>query len=568
MKVFFHLLKIYVASAFNLKNIKAQIQKRKIQNGETVTKNSTMKIIGIAILFLLLIAEIAVLFGFYVYSLYQYAKAMNNIKLLFEVSTVLISLITLFFGFLVTASTYYIGEIEEQFLSMPIKPRTLCAAKCTATYLNSLITSVIFFALVMIIYGIYERPAFLFYLWGICAAVLIPLPMIGIAYFCNILLMRFTRIFKNKNVITTISASLGIILSLGFNYLIQSTTSSAQDLDAMAQKIATGSAAVETFGSWYLPVKLTGSMLANPASYTAVLNFFLLALCTLVIPATVIFCMSELYAKSLVGFTEKKVKRLEAQEVSGYIQNNIKSLPPLVSYVKREFIMMNRNPMYLLNGPFVIVFMPILMIVIFAAKGLSLHSIPPEMFAFMSGNAGFVVAGLAAGFLGSMSNIADTALSRDAKFIPMIKSLPVDMRKFMYAKFIHAMIFVIVATVICVGFTAYLFKFTMLQIILSVLTALAISALLNLIALFLDTVRPKLHWDNPIAAMKQNGNVAFVMLFNFLLMGLSALLLYFAWDAAAWLLAVYFILIPAAIFGVLIKPYGMYAERKLNELEV
>lgn len=567
MKVFFHLLKIYVASAFNLKNVKAQIQKRKTKNGETVTKNSTMKIIGLAFLFLLIIVEIAVLFGFYVYSLYQYAKAMNNIKLLFEASAVLISLITLLFGFLVTASTYYIGEIEEQFLSMPIKPRTLCAAKFTATYLNSLITSAIFFALVMIIYGISERPAFLFYLWGICAAVLIPLPMIGIAYFCNILLMRFTRVFKNKNVITTISASIGILLSLGLNYLLQSTSSS-DDIASLTQKIADGTSALEMYSNWYLPVKLTGSMLANPASCTAVLNFFLLALCTLVIPAAVIFCMSELYAKSLVGFNEKKVKRLEAQEVSGYIQKNIKSLPPLVSYVKREFIMMNRNPVYLLNGPFVIVFMPILMIVIFAAKGLSLHSIPPEMFAFMSGNAGFVVAGLAAGFLGSMSNIADTALSRDAKFIPMIKSLPVDMRKFMYAKFIHAMIFVMVATVICVGFTAYLFKFTVVQIILSVLVALAISALLNLIALFLDTARPKLHWDNPIAAMKQNGNVAFVMLFNFLLMGLSALLLYFSWNAAAWLLAVYFILIPAAIFSVLIKPYGMYAERKLNELEV
>lgn len=567
MKVFFHLLKIYLASTFNLKNIKAQIQTRKTQNGETVTKNSTMKIIGIAILFLLLIAEIAVLFGFYVYSLYQYAKAMNNIKLLFEASAVLISLITLLFGFLVTASTYYIGEIEEQFLSMPIKARTLCAAKCTATYLNSLITSAIFFALVMIIYGVNEHPNFLFYLWGICAAVLIPLPMIGIAYFCNILLMRFTRIFKNKNVITTISASIGILLSLGLNYFLQSTSSS-DTIDSLTQKIADGTSALEMYSNWYLPIKLTGSMLANPASCTAVLNFFLLALCTLVIPAAVIFCMSELYAKSLVGFNEKKVKRLEAQEVSGYIQKNIKSLPPLVSYVKREFIMMNRNPVYLLNGPFVIVFMPILMIVIFVAKGLSLHSIPPEMFAFMSGNAGFVVAGLASGFLGSMSNIADTALSRDAKFIPMIKSLPVDMRKFMYAKFIHAMIFVMVATVICVGFTAYLFKFTVVQIILSVLVALAISALLNLIALFLDTARPKLHWDNPIAAMKQNSNVAFVMLFNFLLMGLSALLLYFAWNAAAWLLAVYFILIPAAIFSVLIKPYGMYAERKLNELEV
>lgn len=168
MKVFFHLLKIYVSSVFNFKNLRMQIQKRKIKNGETVTKNSTLKIIGFAILFLVVIAEVLLLFGFYVISLYGSAKAANNMKLLFELATVTVSLVTFVFGFLVTASTYYIGEIEELFLSMPIKPRTLFATKFTATYINGLITSAIFFGLVMAIYGIFERPNVMFYFWGLC----------------------------------------------------------------------------------------------------------------------------------------------------------------------------------------------------------------------------------------------------------------------------------------------------------------------------------------------------------------------------------------------------------------
>ena len=567
MKVFFHLLKIYVSSVFNFKNLRMQIQKRKTKNGETVTKNSTLKIIGFAILFLVVIAEVLLLFGFYVISLYGSAKAANNMKLLFELATVTVSLVTFVFGFLVTASTYYIGEIEELFLSMPIKPRTLFATKFTATYINGLITSAIFFGLVMAIYGIFESPNVM-YFWGTLCAMLIPLPTIAVAYFVNVLLMRFTRIFKNKNLITAIGAAIGIFLSFGFNYLIQSSTKQGVDFAAMTESIASQTALFETFGSFYPPVKLVGALLVNPMSLKAIVNFILLAAISMVLPAAVIFFMSKLYVSSLVGFGEKKVKRLAAKDVSTYISKNIKSTTPLFSYAKREFVMMNRTPIYLLHGPFMIILLPIALLIPAFAKGLSLESIPPAALYFMNTSAGVVAVGLAAGVLGSMTNIADTALSRDAKFIPVLKSLPIDVKLFMYAKLIHAMIFAVVAIVMCVGIAAFVFKFTVLHIIFASLVALVFSALLNLVGLFLDTAKPKLLWDNPIAAMKQNMNVAFIMLFNFILMGLAGLALFFARNSYTWLLLIYFVFIPGAIFAVLLKPYGIYAERKIHNIEL
>lgn len=397
---------------------------------------------------------------------------------------------------------------------------------------------------------------------------LIPLPMIAVAYFVNVLLMRFTRIFKNKNLITAIGAAIGIFLSFGFNYLIQSSTKHGVDFAAMTESIASQTALFETFGSFYPPVKLVGALLVNPLSLKAIVNFILLAAISMVLPAAVIFFMSKLYVSSLVGFGEKKVKRLAAKDVSTYISKNIKSTTPLFSYVKREFVMMNRTPIYLLNGPFMIILLPIALLIPAFAKGLSLESIPPVALYFMNTSAGVVAVGLAAGVLGSMTNIADTALSRDAKFIPVLKSLPIDVKLFMYAKLIHAMIFAVVAIVMCVGIAAFVFKFTVLHIIFASLVALVFSALLNLVGLFLDTAKPKLLWDNPIAAMKQNMNVAFIMLFNFIIMGLAGLALFFARNSYTWLLLIYFVFIPGAIFAVLLKPYGIYAERKIHNIEL
>ena len=566
MKVFFRLVKIYLASVFNFKNFKAQIKKRKKKGDQTVTKNSKVKIFGMAILFLLVFAEFLFIFGFLIFGLYGTAKAVNNISILFEVTALLISFMSLLFGSMLTISTYYIGEIEEQFLSMPIKPRTLFASKFFANSLNSLITSVAFFAVLMGIYGYMESPPFMFYISALICALVIPLPMISVCYFFNILIMRFTRVFKNKNVIMAVNGILGMALALGFNYIIQSASGS--DPEALYRMVESNASAFQTYGSYYPPVKLVGYILSNPVSILSFLYIILLIAFCAVLPALVIGFMSKLYTDSLIGFNEKNIKKLEAKQVSAFLHKNIKKSSPFMAYVKREFKMMNRTPVYLLNGPFSIIFMPILLIVISIAKGLNLNNIPPHVLNFMQGNVGFVITGLAAGFLGSMTNIADTALSRDAKFIPFIKSLPVDIAVYMYAKLAHAMIFALFAIVIGVGFAGFIFKFGFLHIVLSSLVALCFSAIVNLVSLFLDTAHPKLHWDNPVAAMKQNTNVLFIMFFNMIILALSAVVVFLSMNSYLWLILIYFCGIPAAVFAVLIKPYGIYAENKIASIEL
>ena len=566
MKVFFRLVKIYLASVFNFKNFKTQIQKRKKKGDQTLTKNSKAKILGLAILFLFVLAEFLLIFGFLIFGLYGTAKAVNNISILFEVTALLISFISLLFGSMLTISTYYIGEIEEQFLSMPIKPRTLFASKFFANSVNSLITSFAFFAVLMGIYGYMESPPFMFYISAVICALVIPLPMISVCYFFNILIMRFTRVFKNKNVIMAVNGILGMALALGFNYIIQSASGS--DPEVLYKMVESKAAAFRNFGSYYPPLKLVGYILSEPTSVLSFLYILLLVAFCSALPALVIGFMSKLYTESLIGFNEKSIKKLEAKQVSSFLHKNIKKSSPFMAYVKREFRMMNRTPVYLLNGPFSIIFMPILLIVISIAKGLNLNNIPPNIIDFMQGNAGFVVTGLAAGFLGSMTNIADTALSRDAKFIPFIKSLPVDIAVYMYAKLAHAMIFALFAIVIGVSFAGFIFKFGLIHIVLSSLVALCFSALVNLVSLFLDTAHPKLHWDNPVAAMKQNTNVLFIMFFNMIILALSAVVVFFSMNSYLWLILIYFCGIPAAVIAVLNKPYGIYAENKIASIEL
>ncbi|CEM61735.1 hypothetical protein DWQ65_11070 [Treponema phagedenis] len=562
MKVFFRLVKIYLASTFNFKNLKEQIKKKK--KGQPGEKTSKLKAFGMIILFALLLVELLFFFGGAAYSLYTTAKALHNMNLLFEISAAIISVFTLLIGFMLTTSTYYIGDIEELFLSMPIKPRALFGAKFAANSVNGILTSVSFFAVLSIIYGIFEKPPFLFYVYALVCALAIPLPMIALCYFFNILIMRFTNFLKNKNLILTVNGIIGMGFAIGFNYILQSAKGTP---DEILQTLASGTAALQDFGAYYPLVKFVGVALTQPVSLFGFFSLFGLLLASMVLPVCVIFFMSNMYAKSLIGFGEHRVKKLEAKHVSQYIKKKIKAAPLLYTCVKREFNMMNRTPIYLLNGPLSIIFLPILLIVIFSAKnnGLKMSS---EIMQFIDTSSVFVITGLAAGILGSMTNIADTAVSRDAKFIPIIKSFPIDIKIFMYAKLIHAMIFAVFATIIIVGFAAVFFKLSILYIIFASLISLAFSAMLNLVGLFLDTAKPKLHWDNPVSAMKQNLNVMFVMFFNLIIMGIAIVVFFLSRNTYDWVLLIYFAGIPAAVFFVLLKPYGIFAENKIAKIEL
>ncbi len=566
MKVFFRLFKIYLASVFNFKNFKSQIQKRKRKkSGEVVTKNSTLKIIGIVFLFVVLFAEFLFFFGMFSYGLYSGAKEIGNMNFLFEASVGIISLFTLFFGFMMISSSYYIGDIEEHLLSMPIKPRTLLASKFMANAVNSLITAVGFFVVLMIVYGVNEHPPVLFYVWASIISILIPLPILAFCYFVNILVMRFTRTFKNKNVIMTLNAILGILFAIGFNVLIQSGDGG---FDKLAENMAVNNNAVANYGTYYPLTKLAGKILVDPVSFMSALNMLLFIVLSFALPVLVIYFMSNAYVVSLVGFNEKKVKKLESAEVSSFIKKKIREENTFVSFVKREVNTMNRTPVYLLNGPLSVILLPVIVIAINMAKGVDFSNMPAEVLQFMNSGIGPVIVGLAAGITGTMASVAQTALSRDAKFVPLIQSLPIDIAQYMYAKLVHAMLFVLVAMLFIIGFSAYVFHYGFLQILFACLVALPFSANLNLLGLFLDTARPKLHWDNPVAAMKQNTNVMIDMFSNLVILGLTGLVVFFAVNSYWWVLFIYFVFIPSSIFAILIKPYGIYAERKIRELEI
>ena len=247
-----------------------------------------------------------------------------------------------------------------------------------------------------------------------------------------------------------------------------------------------------------------------------------------------------------------------------------------------------REPAFFANGPLFVFIFPVIFIlsfaVGFAASGQSISQLlsdiqlkilelPAKSFSSIKyyvtlGGAAFTV------FSGTFANLATTSFSREGKSLNDLKAMPLKFDMIVKVKFWHAMLYVGIAAVISIVVISLVYSLLALPItliefiqmcLLMILVSLSISLLLIFIDMFIDTANPKLDWETPMAASKQNFNVLWSMLMTMLTIALVLVLVVFVLPKTMFAL-----LILSAIFIIISSPIGAgyfrYAEKRLKDL--
>jgi ABC-2 type transport system permease protein len=280
--------------------------------------------------------------------------------------------------------------------------------------------------------------------------------------------------------------------------------------------------------------------------------------------------LAPLYQNVIRSFSENFIKKLNREQSSALVNKETKARGKLTALVLREWRGMNREPVYFLNGPFIIVLMPLVMgISIFFSleRRGGIDELNMLLQTVMNPTSRILVTCLVAAFLGSATSITCTALSRDAKHLSYMKSLPVKPSMYMGAKLIHGSIFGILGTIISLLIGKFLLKLDAPQAVLAFLIGIVLSGLLNILGLYMDTINPQLRWENPVAALKQNINAVIVILVEMAVVGLLGYIGFTKIKSVAEL-ALYFGLIPAILSAVLLAVYFPFARKKIRSLEV
>lgn len=481
----------------------------------SMTKPSTKKQmivtkILLAFVSLIIILPFVVVSGLFVYTVTNSLVEYNYETIGLEFMCILLCVFTFIFSFnVVLNELYFTGDIEN-LLPLPVRARQIVGAKVASIfYAESLVQLlVIFFSVVGFFFAL--GLPFKNFLLGILG--MITLPIIPIIY-CSIislLIMSFTRLIKNKETIRKVGLGFVLVILMLFVYFLGALQNF--DLELYIEGFVNGD---QTFLhvmrgifphiNLFIDTLVTGS-LSSLLLYILVNIGFILVLLVLA---------DVCYFRGVVGLSSKDTS---SKKSSSNILKNIKTESPTTSYFKKEVRTLFRTPSYFLNCILINFIWPIFVYIICKLKSPDLTLTELKSLVTSTDNNTLIiifmfVIGVSI-LLPALNSIASSSFSREGKNFYFMKYIPMDYSSQVSVKLLVSFIIAFIGVnvfglifYLVIGlkvFTAFIF------LVISFLAILFICSL----GIIIDSINPKLVWDDELNALRENSN-------NFIVMGIS-----------------------------------------------
>ncbi len=530
----------------------------------------------------------AVMVGmYYAYMLgtYKYLAAEGKQDFMPFVSMLVAVAVIMFFGFTSVSSTYYTGKGEEFLMSLPLTPAQFFGAKFAVSFVSDAIMGLGMFAISSFVYGYNEglltNP--LFYLGFLVAALAFSVTAVFIIYLLFILILYFFPVLRKRKLLTGVATVLLIAFCIA--YAMMNSFASLMFSDSQFVNTKVSSSINMIFG---LGEKLPFFMYISGALKGKIIPILILAALASLVIFVLIPLFGKMYITSINGFSDVKTKKITELKAEQVIEKDVRSFSVFHALFRRDVINVIREPAFFANGPLFVFLFPVILsvsfVIGFVMSGESLNELinelqmkileaSPEMLEKVKY---YIILGLGAFTIwsGTFANIATTSFSREGKALKDLKAMPVDNNLIIKIKFWHAMMYVGIADIISIiililinslfGIFIGLSDFIMMSLIITIM-AVSVSLTLIFIDMFIDTANPKLEWENPMAASKQNFNVLWSMLLTMVTCAIAIVLIVFVLPkkiSSFIVLSVVFIIISSPLGA----GYFKYAEKKLFDL--
>ena len=481
----------------------------------SMTKPSTKKQMIVTKLLLVLVSLLIILpfvvvSGLFIYTVTNSLVEYNYETIGLEFMCILLCVFTFIFSFnVILNELYFTGDIEN-LLPLPLKPREIVGAKIASIFCAESLVQllVIFFSVIGFFFAL--GLSFKNFLLGILG--MITLPMIPIIY-CSIislLIMSFTRFIKNKETIRKVGLVFVLAVLMLFVYFLGALQNF--DLELYIEGFVNGDQTFLHVMRGILPhINLFIDILVT-GSIRSLLLYILVNIGFIVV---LLGLADVCYFKGVVGLSSKDT---ESKKSSSNILNNIKVENPTNSYFKKEIFTLFRTSSYFLNCILINFIWPIFVYVICKLKfpDLTLSKLK-NLVTSTDNNTLIIIFMFVIGvsiLLPALNSIASSSFSREGKNFYFMKYIPMDYSSQVYVKllvsFIIAFIGVNVFSLIFYLIIGLKVSTAFIFLIISFLAILFICSL----GIIIDSINPKLVWDDELNALRENSN-------NFIVMGIS-----------------------------------------------
>lgn len=475
-----------------LKKQMTEIFRNYFYNSKKNTARSKAGIIGYIFLFVaIMVGMLGGMFTYFSITLCAPLSAAGMDWLYFALMGLLSVLLGVFGSVFNTYSCLYLSKDNDLLLSMPIPVNVIMASRLLTVYLLGLMYSAVAILPAVIVYWVTATISVGVIFGGLLLILLISVFVLTLSCALGWVVAKISLKLKNKSFITVV-ISLAFIGGYYFFYFKAQTL--IQDLLANAAVYG------EKIKGAAYPLYLFGRVGAGDAFAMLIVSAVILALFGLI---WVLISRSFLKIATSSGNTAKKV----------YKETAVKQKSIALTLLSKEFGRFTSSPNYMLNCGLGILLLPIAGVMLFW-KGSDVISVLNEVFGARAGCVPVLLCG-AVCTLASMNDMTAPSVSLEGKSLWLMQSLPITPWQVLRSKLSMQLILTEIPMLFCTACIAFIYPFTPLELLLTVLVPISYVLFSALFGLFLGLKLPNLNWTSEITPIKQSVGVMIALFSGF-----------------------------------------------------
>ena len=481
-------------------------------------KGSITKVLLYGLLFLYIIAII----GFLCYQLIGSLKSVNQETTFIGLILLMVLGVTVVQTLFSSINLLYFTKDTDSILPLPLKPYQIILARTNVIILVGYVIDFIIGLIPLIIYGIMLNCGIMYYISIILSLILLPILPIILISLLVMIIMSFAKITKNRNRFQLIATLLVIVLTIALSIGVSNLEESSITDEQMAEMMMQANGMVNMIKGYFPTLAFSIDAITSSSITETIVEFAKIIGVTAVSFIIYVLLAQKLYFKGLIGNlyggSETKNKRVN-------IENKKTTLAR--SYVSKEFKILFRNPIFLVQCILPALIFPILCIVL-VVMGIGKQDAQElaELTSMLEENKALLLLGIlgVVQFFSMIIYVSATAISRDGENAVFMKYIPVSLYKQYVYKTMPNIIMSIISNVIVLAVARYVIEISIIDLLILFIVSTIMAVFQSFLLILIDLKRPKLKWSSEYAVVKQNINLIFPMIFAFVNIGLIVLL--------------------------------------------
>lgn len=485
-----------------------------------------------------------------------YISLPGNTSIILTISSAIYCMLIFLLGFFFIISVFYFSQDIDFILPLPVKPSEILSAKFFTVLIYEYCSGLLFFAPVIITYGVLSNSNVIFYVYFIVVFLTLPVIPLAAVSLITILVMSFIPFSKNKDIFRTAAGVFAIIIGLGLSIYVQTYFKGISESQMIQTMILhNNQKLIKYFSSLFPPVKFSTYALFFYDKMEGLYNLIIFSIINIISFILVVSAGGKYYLKGALSGGSNSSTRIRL------LNYESRDRTALYALTKREIVILFRTPSYFLNCVLINFIWPFLIILFSLQNPDSFENITSYLKSRFSLNC-FIYSGISLGILlSSINAIASTTFSREGKDLFYLKILPFSPEILLKSKIVVAFSLSFIGLLFVIPMIA-IYKIAEFPSLLIIFVASSAGIYFSTIAgIIIDLYSPKLTWDNEYKAVKQNLNSIISMVLQFAVIALFIFLIQNNFYNNTFLPIVLLVAFFAGIFITY-----LYAKRKIGFL--